>query len=204
MVTYQLISGRLPYEAASLTELALKQQQEEPAMLDTLVAAVTPELAEAVAIALALDPRERYESAREMGRAINDGALGISPVEHSPARGTRHATEATSVLASATRVQGASDARGANARGAVVPRQPRRGPARAAPAVVATAPARRNSGSRRLATLIVALLALGGIIAVIVVLSAPTPTKITLRNVVYEDAKESAEALRQLVEQNTK
>ncbi|MGC2375478.1 MAG: hypothetical protein WA484_16555, partial [Solirubrobacteraceae bacterium] len=65
-------------------------------------------------------------------------------------------------------------------------------------------PARRNSGSRRLATLIVALLALGGLIAAIVVLSAPAPTKITLRNVVYEDAKESAEALRQLVEQNTK
>ncbi len=104
VVTYQLISGRLPYEAASLTELALKQQQEEPAMLDSLVAAVTPELAEAVAIALALDPRERYESAREMGRAISDGALGISPVEHRmPARSARHATEATSVLASATR-----------------------------------------------------------------------------------------------------
>ena len=31
VVTYQLISGRLPYEATSLTELALKQQQEEPA-----------------------------------------------------------------------------------------------------------------------------------------------------------------------------
>ncbi len=30
VVTYQLISGRLPYEATSLTELALKQQQEEP------------------------------------------------------------------------------------------------------------------------------------------------------------------------------
>ena len=31
VVTYQLISGRLPYEASSLTELALKQQQEAPA-----------------------------------------------------------------------------------------------------------------------------------------------------------------------------
>ncbi len=46
VVTYQLISGRLPYEASSLTELALKQQREQPAMLDTLVAAVSPELAE--------------------------------------------------------------------------------------------------------------------------------------------------------------
>jgi serine/threonine protein kinase len=202
VVTYQLISGRLPYEAASLTELALKQQQEEPAMRDSLVAAVTPELAEAVALALALDPRDRYESAREMGRAINDGALGISPAGHrSPSRGGTHSTEATSVLASTTRAHEGSSPRG----GAVVPRQPRRGPARAAAPVVASAPPpRRASGTRRLMTLLVALLALGGVIAAIVVLSAPAPTKITLRNVVYQDAQESAEALKQLVNENTK
>src|SRR5438105_14373877 len=79
VVAHQLISGRLPYEAGSLTELALKQQQETPAMLDTLVAAVTPELADAVAIALALEPGNRYHSAREMGRALSDGAHGIAP-----------------------------------------------------------------------------------------------------------------------------
>jgi serine/threonine-protein kinase len=201
VVTYQLISGRLPYEAASLTELALKQQQEEPAMLDSLVAAVTPQLAEAVAISLALDPRERYESAREMGRAIGDGALGISPAgSPSPGRNPRHATEATSVLAGATRAHSASAGPGA-----VVPRQPRRGPARAArPVVASTLPSRRPSRARRLATTVVALLALGGIIALIVVLSAPAPTKITLRNVVYNDAQETAEALKQLVNENTR
>jgi eukaryotic-like serine/threonine-protein kinase len=201
VVTYQLISGRLPYEAASLTELALKQQQEEPAMLDSLVAAVTPELAEAVAIALALDPRDRYESAREMGRAINDGALGIAPVEqHASSRSGAAATEATSVLTSATRAHGSPSGRG----GAVVPRQPRRGPARTAPPVVASTVPRRRSGARRLMTLLVALLALGGVVAAIVVLSAPAPTKITLRNVVYNDAQESAEALKHLVDENTK
>jgi serine/threonine-protein kinase len=201
VVTYQLISGRLPYEAASLTELALKQQQEEPAMLDTLVAAVTPELAEAVALALALDPRERYESAREMGRAISDGALGISPVEHrAPAREARHATEATSVLAGATRTHSPSEGRGA-----VVPRQPRRGPAREASPVVATAPPRRRaSGLRRLGFTLLALLALIGVIALIVVLSAPATTTIKLRTVVYNDAQESAEALKQLVGENMK
>jgi serine/threonine protein kinase len=204
VVTYQLISGRLPYEAASLTELALKQQQEEPAMLDTLVAAVTPELADAVAIALTLDPRDRYSSAREMGRAISDGALGISPAQpRSGTRGTPHATEATSVLPSATRVQGSSG-RG----GAVVPRQPRRGPARAVaePAPVAAGRAEsssRRSGTRRLLMAVLVLLALGGVIAAIVVLSAPAPTKITLQKVVYEDAQESAEALKQLVHENT-
>jgi serine/threonine protein kinase len=202
VVTYQLISGRLPYEAASLTELALKQQQEEPALLDTLVAAVTPELAEAVAIALALDPRERYESAREMGRAISDGALGISPNEHrASARGAAHATEATSVLASATRTHSPSEGRG----GAVAPRQPRRGPVREAPPVVATVPAqRRGAGLRRLGFALLALLALVGVIALIVVLSAPATTTIKLRTVVYNDAQESAEALKQLVNENTK
>ncbi len=201
VVTYQLISGRLPYEAASLTELALKQQQEEPAMLDTLVAAVTPELSEAVALALALDPRERYESAREMGRAISDGALGISPNEHrAPARGARHATEATSVLASATRTHDPSEGRGA-----VVQRQPRRGPVREAPPVVATAPARRRgAGLRRLGFALLALLALVGVIALIVVLSSPPSTTIKLRNVFYERTQESAEALKQLVEENAK
>jgi eukaryotic-like serine/threonine-protein kinase len=203
VVTYQLISGRLPYEAASLTELALKQQQEEPAMLDSLVAAVTPELAEAVAIALTLDPRDRYSSAREMGRAISDGALGISPVRpQSGARNVARATEATSVLTGATRAQ-----EGSGRGGAVVPRQPRRGPTRAAePAPVAAAHAEtgsRRTGLRRLAITVLVLLALGGVIAAIAVITAPAPTKVTLRKVVYEDAQESAEALKQLVEENT-
>src|ERR1700688_3087728 len=99
VVTYQLISGRLPYEASSLTELALKQQQEAPAMLDTLVAAVSPELADAVAISLALDPRDRYSTAREMGRALSDGAKGIAPGDQRAAGRVAPATQATSVLA---------------------------------------------------------------------------------------------------------
>ena len=45
VVTYQLLSGRLPYEAASLSELALMQQRELPARLDELNPAVSPTLA---------------------------------------------------------------------------------------------------------------------------------------------------------------
>jgi serine/threonine-protein kinase len=198
VVAYQLISGRLPYDAASLTELALKQQQEEPAMLDSLVAAVTPELSEAVASALALDPRERYESAREMGRAISDGAHGILPAAPRQVARTSRATEATSVLTSATRTHAGS----AN-RGAVVPRRPRPGPARAAEPISPAAPAKRRSSAKRLLIALLAILALVGIIAAIVVLSAPAPTKISLRNVVYKDVQKSSEALKQLVSENT-
>ncbi len=216
VVAYQLISGRLPYEAASLTELALKQQQQTPALLDTLVAACTPELAEAVAIALALDPGERYENAREMRRAISDGAHGIAPLAPEAGLGGRGATAATSVLAAGAAGAAATEAtralRGSRPRqpgrpGAVAPRQPRRGPARrpaTAPPAAAVRGPRRASGGRRMLTAIVALLALAGAIALIVIASSPAPTKVTLRNVFYNDVQESAEALKQLVSENTK
>jgi eukaryotic-like serine/threonine-protein kinase len=198
VVSYQLISGRLPYEAASLTELALKQQQEQPARLDTLVAAVIPELAEAVGIALALDPGERYETAREMGQALGDAAHGVSPEARRPA--PTRATEATSVLTGATRVQ-----RRSPARETVQPRRPRRGPARShdpPPAVIASRPRRSPAG--RLVRGVIALLALIGVIALILVATASGPTKIRLTKVVYTDVQQSSEALSQLVSENTK
>jgi eukaryotic-like serine/threonine-protein kinase len=208
VVTYQLISGRLPYEASSLTELALSQQQQAPPMLDTLVAAVGPELADAVALALALDPRERYGSAREMGRALRDGANGISPValrEHEP---EYPHTEATSVLTGT----GEASARGAespsdSARStAVTPRRPRQGPPRRAlpppsrPAQAPSAHVARNRALLALATVLIVVLA----IVAIVLVTAPSQTKVVLRRVVYSNAQEASQALQQLVSENTK
>jgi eukaryotic-like serine/threonine-protein kinase len=205
VVAYQLISGRLPYEATSLTELALKQQREEPAMLDTLVAAVGPELADAIALALALDPRERYQTAREMGRAIDDGARGISPAE--PATGARGgpATAATSLLATGPR--GSSERGGSSAAGSVTPRQPRQGPPRhQAPIATPGASSNASAGRRRSRLLPVALVLLTIAVAIvaIVIATAPAPTKIVLRNVVYSDVQEASSALKQLVSENTK
>jgi serine/threonine protein kinase len=202
VVTYQLISGRLPYEATSLTELALKQQQEEPPTLDTLVAAVNPELADAIAIALALDPRDRYQTAREMRRALSDGAEGIPPGETSGRTRTAPVTQATSVISAGRR-----PARPAGeGQRTVAQRRPRPGPARAKPAlpppVSSAPPAHRGSGR-----LIAALLAIAALVLVIVaavVLTAPGPTKIVLRNVVYEDVGKASSALQQLVSENTK
>ncbi len=216
VVAYQLISGRLPYEATSLTELALKQQREEPPMLDTLVAAVGPELAEAVALALALDTRERYQTAREMGRGISDGADGISPLEsavggQSASRlGAQQATQATSVLSSGGGARGSSGGSSApQTKAAVAPRQPRPGPARstgvaAGPSAAASAARPKSRGPRRLALALLGLLALGGVIAAIVVITAPAPTKVVLRNVVYTDVEQASLALKQLVSENTK
>ncbi len=204
VVTYQLISGRLPYEANSLTELALKQQQEEPPRLDTLVGAVNPELAEAVAGALALDPRDRYKTALEMRHALSDGARGVAPGGRRGAAGTRRlagrgaapGTEATSVLAGATRSRAAPT---------VAARRPRPGPVRAAPAhahPAGHAPASDRRRSRLLVTML-AILVLAVAIVAAVILTAPSPTKVLLRNVVYSDVQHTAAALQKLVSENT-
>jgi serine/threonine-protein kinase len=204
VVTYQLISGRLPYEATSLTELALKQQREEPAMLDTLVAAVTPELAEAVAIALALDPLDRYQNAREMGRALTDGLNGIAPAEHTDAAGHSPATQATRLLASAP-ATAPTRARGV-APNAVTPRRPRPGPPRspsepiARPAGSSAVRRRRN---RALVTVVVLVL-LAMVIAAVVLITTPAQTKVVIHQVVYSEVQKAASALRQLVSENTK
>jgi eukaryotic-like serine/threonine-protein kinase len=203
VVTYQLISGRLPYEAASLTELALKQQQEAPAMLDTLVAAVRPELAEAVAIALALEPQDRYQTAREMGRALSDGAHGISPEHRRRPAAAGAATEATSLMqrdappTAATRQQASADA--------VVPRRPRPGPPRAVPeAQGAPARARPRRRGRRMLFALLALLAIGVAIAAAVLASTAEQTTVRVRSVVSSNVKEAAREISQLVSENTK
>jgi serine/threonine-protein kinase len=197
VVTYQLISGRLPYDATSLTELALKQQQEHPATLDTLVAAVNPELADAVAMSLALDPQDRYQTAREMRRALSDGLRGVAP-----GRGrTAATTRATTVLSAGRATQQTR---------VVAPRQPRQGPPRERPAAAPAAAARpaespaRRRGRGRLALALLAVLAVALVVVAVVVATAPSPTRIVLRNVVYQDVGKASAALQQLVSENTK
>jgi hypothetical protein len=48
------------------------------------------------------------------------------------------------------------------------------------------------------------LLALVGVIAAIVAITAPAPTRVVLRNVVYNDVEQTSVALKQLVSENTK
>ena len=79
VVTYQLLSGRLPYEASSLSELALKQQRMSPTPLTRLNPQVPASLAEAVAMSISIDATERPVGALALGELIRDGAQGISP-----------------------------------------------------------------------------------------------------------------------------
>ena len=91
VVAYQLLSGRLPYEATSLSELALKQQRESPIPLDELNPRVPRELAQAVAMALAIDQEARPPDAIVFAEALRNGAHGIAPLPEQRADGApRH------------------------------------------------------------------------------------------------------------------
>ena len=121
VVSYQLLTGRLPYEANSLSELALKQQREPPPPVDELNPRVPPELADAVAGALALDQEERPASAALLAEAIAAGARGIEPA---PTARTRNLGGTA-----ATRMLSAGGAPTAQTRVAPIPAGSGRGPA---------------------------------------------------------------------------
>ena len=224
VVTYQLISGRLPYEAASLSELALKQQRESPTPLNQLVPGVPPELAQAVDVALSIDPRGRPETAIELADILGDGARGVSPIRGSRTPGpstadTRVASGADRPTA-ATRAQppsgpsGPSTAqtRAAN-RGRPVTRQapkqvpvnrsraaavPRRQPTQAVP------PTARRRGLRRLMAVFAVLLVLAVIVVAVVLISKGTATTVHYEKVVGSDVNQAISQMQQLIDKYTK
>ena len=213
VVAYQFLSGRLPYEAQSLTELALKQQRESPPPLDELNPEVTPELAAAVDRSLSLDPRDRFDDADMLRQAFIDGARGIGPT--GTTRALRPVTEATRPVEPAT---GATSVVGgaAAARQPRAPRAPRPAPAAAAPPPPETAarrarreppaarPSRRRGRLRRLmGTLVVLTLLTAGAIAAVVATSN-SGEAVRLRQVVYENVDRAVDEMKQMIEDNTR
>jgi len=207
VVAYQLLSGRLPYEAASLTELALKQQREIPPPLHHVNPDVPPALAVAVERALALTPAERYASADQMRKAVVEGARGIGPdADATRVTGRRgeDPTSATTVLA------------GEPGTGPMVvpraPRAPRRAappaPAAPRPPAYADAPAasapRRRGGARRFFTFLLLLIVLAGAGAAAYLATSTSDDSVRLRTVVHNDADRVVDDLKQLIQDNTR
>ena len=164
---YQFLTGRLPHEYTSLTELALKQQQEAVAPATGYRQEVTPELDEAVRLALERDPASRYSSALEMAEAIEAGALGeataatqrlgMSDYEATQAIDQTAATSAmppTSLGPSPTRVH---DIPPSSARPARAPHDDR-------------APSRRQAGRRRFGGFLALVAAIAAIAVVAIAL----------------------------------
>jgi eukaryotic-like serine/threonine-protein kinase len=168
VVSYQLMAGRLPYEAASLTDLARLQESGPPPRLDDLNPDVPRALASAVMRALHRDPEHRYADAAEMEDALRDGLRGVAPP---PAPQTEETRWLTRDETAATRMLGATQATSAPPRRRLDPiAEPAPSappPARSRSRRAAPPPQPRRGGGLRpwLALLFVLALVVAGIVA---------------------------------------
>jgi eukaryotic-like serine/threonine-protein kinase len=213
VVAYQLLSGRLPYEATSLSELALKQQREAPIPLDELNPEVPRELARAVAMALAIDQRLRPPDAMVLAEALRNAAQGIAPMPGTAPTAHLGTSAATRVLTgrdaptSATRAMPRSSPPPERRPSPPPPRVPE--PQRAARSGrdEPVPPPRRRSGAagRRLAALLALALLFTAAVAIAVVLASGTSsTVIHVRTVIAHDAQSAIKSIQDLINQNTK
>jgi serine/threonine-protein kinase len=77
IVLYELLTGRVPFDAESAVTIALKQVSEQPVRPSELNPSVTPELEAVVLRALAKDPAARFADADEFIAALEAAASRI-------------------------------------------------------------------------------------------------------------------------------
>ncbi len=188
VVLYQFLTGRLPYEGASLAELAVRQQSEQPLHPSNYSEAVPESVGDAVLVALESDPSKRFAAAGELADALRRGLTGESPARTAQTRvlGGDAPTAGTKQMPR-TRTQ--------RQRRPVEPRQ------RQAPP-----PRRRRAPSvaRNLLALIAILLLAAVVAAIVVLASSGGGGNINLDQVVKQNVNDQIDALKQVVDDNTK
>jgi eukaryotic-like serine/threonine-protein kinase len=213
VVSYQLLVGRLPYEAASLTDLARQQESGRPPLLHELDPEIPVGLSLAVERALTRDPADRYPDAHEMEQALAEGLRGRAP---EPTAATRplSPTEATRMLdrTEATRPIGrqpSTRSRMQPVQEATPPPRTRRSAAPPTPAPARRAPDRREPRRRggfvrRFATLLVLLVLVAAGAAAYVVVTDASRRGVQLKEQVQGDAQQAVDDLKQLIEDNVR
>ncbi len=214
VVAYQLLSGRLPYEANSLSELALKQQRESPIPLRRLNPKVPPTLSEAIAVSISVVPDERPRTAIELSELIEDGADGISPWEDEAPTSHLAGSQAPTRVLPAREPRPVSDRSPARdrhtAETAVTRAAPRtvpaqRPPTREQPRDPSPPRAARRTG-RRLAWMFLSLLVIAAIAVVVGVVAMHQNHQATIRieRVGTRDWHRAVDQVQQLIDQYTK
>jgi eukaryotic-like serine/threonine-protein kinase len=189
VVLYQFLTGRLPYEGASLAELAVRQQSEQPLHPSSYNDEVPAAVGDAVLVALESDPGQRFAAAGELADALRRGLTG----------------EPTAT--GATRVMG-GDAPTAPTR--QLPRTQTRRQRRPAPPRRPAAPApqqrrrRGISGIARNILAVIALLLLAAAVALaVVVATSDSGGGINVEDAVKDNVQDQIDELRNLIEDNT-
>jgi eukaryotic-like serine/threonine-protein kinase len=193
VVAYQFIAGRLPYDAQSLTELALKQQREHPPALDQLTGSVPHGVAQAVDRALELDPDLRPASADEFRAELRAGAAGQVFEE-------RDRTAATAYMAAEPTSSTRAMPSGPPTRARRL--QPTPGPPTPPPAYAAPADARPRR-RRGLATTFFVLLILAGIALALYLAFGVDSGGVELRDVTHDTVERSVQEMTELIDENT-
>jgi eukaryotic-like serine/threonine-protein kinase len=214
VVAYQLMAGRLPYEASSLTDLARLQQTSPPPRLDELERDVPPTLAAAVLRALSGEPNARYADAAAMEDALREGLQGHGDARTAAAwTPSQDETASTQMLSQTS----ATTAMPPRARRQMQPIDeptppPRRQPAPARRATApppsrraSSAPARQSRGGigKWIALLVVLALVAGGVAAYQAANSGGSKG-VELRKDVTGRVDRSADQLKQLIQDNTR
>jgi eukaryotic-like serine/threonine-protein kinase len=78
-ILYEMLGGRKPFEAETPIAVAMKRISEDPAPLRTLRKDVPEPVAAIVARALVRDPAERFASAADMRRALEEAYADVQP-----------------------------------------------------------------------------------------------------------------------------
>ena len=221
VVSYQLLGGRLPYEAASLTDLARQQEAGRPPQLHELDPRIPLGLSLAVDQALARDPADRYGDAGEMEKALVDGLRGRAPeptaatrpLGRTEAARLRDETDATRPLTRQTQsrrrmepIEEPAPPRTRRPAPAPAPaRSPAPAPAQAPAAARRTrAPRRRRGALRRLFSLVLLLAIVAAGAAAYIIATESSQSSVQLKQQIRGDAQQTVQSIRDLIEENVR
>ncbi len=209
VVAYQLLGGRLPFEAASLTDLARQQDAGAPPMLDELDPAIPHALAQVVARSLERRPEDRFADAAALEQAFTASMRGVAPPE--PTGATRvldDDTDATQMLdrTEVTTPLARTQAAPPRRRLEPIAEPPRRQTARAAAAAEASRRKGPSSGARLLRALaVLVLLAAVAVGAYLIVdSSSGGGGQVQLDERIQGDVDQAVQSIQDLISDNTR
>jgi serine/threonine protein kinase len=204
VVIYQFLTGRLPYEGATLAELAVRQQNERPLPPTTYNDEVPESLGAAVLRALEGDPGRRYASAGELAGGLRLGLEGEDVTLP-----MTDGTAATRILGGETATRRLDETGPTEYRPAPPPRrQPGpRAPQPGPPPVAASPPTPRKRGAfsrfARFVLALVALVLIAAAVATAVIVATDQASGVRATEVAGDSVDRVVEELKELVAKNT-
>ncbi len=198
VVTYQLLTARLPYEGNSLAELAIRRENERPLPPTSYEKNIPEGLSQAVLRALENEPEDRYVDALAYGAALRAGLAGIAPAAEATTRLIDpRSTAATRVAPREPRTP-TSPARAAR------PRRTSPPPRRPAIAPAARPPRRRSrfSSFMRAVFAILMIAIVAGLIAAVILLATDAGQNTDLGQYIGDNFDQSIDDFKQFIQDN--